>query len=124
MQLRERVEEMADYCDVEVALVVVGGKWKLLILKHLLAGTQRFGQLKRAMPNITQRMLTRQLRELEEHGLVRRTVHAEVPPRTEYCLTELGTSLRELIHRLDDWGKKYREHLENPDTITPPTSPE
>ncbi|SFT36749.1 transcriptional regulator, HxlR family [Actinopolyspora lacussalsi subsp. righensis] len=69
MQLRERVEEMAGYCDVEVALVVIGGKWKLLILKHLLAGTQRFGQLKRAMPDITQRMLTRQLRELEEHGL-------------------------------------------------------
>ena len=109
--MRERIEEMADYCDVEVALVIVGGKWKLLILKFLLAGPQRFGELRRAMPSITQRMLTRQLRELEDDGLVERTVFAEVPPRTEYSLTEIGNSLSTLVGDLDKWGRWYREHL-------------
>ncbi|GAA0506655.1 HxlR family transcriptional regulator [Saccharopolyspora erythraea NRRL 2338] len=111
MRIRERIEEMSDYCDVEVALVVVGGKWKLLILKYLVDGPQRFGELRRALPGITQRMLTRQLRELENDGIVSRTVHAEVPPRTEYRLTEIGDSLRALISDLDEWGKWYRGHL-------------
>ncbi|QUH04526.1 helix-turn-helix transcriptional regulator [Saccharopolyspora erythraea] len=113
VRIRERIEEMSDYCDVEVALVVVGGKWKLLILKYLVDGPQRFGELRRALPGITQRMLTRQLRELENDGIVSRTVHAEVPPRTEYRLTEIGDSLRALISDLDEWGKWYRGHLLN-----------
>ncbi|GAA2779602.1 helix-turn-helix domain-containing protein [Saccharopolyspora taberi] len=113
MRIRERIEEMADHCDVEVALVVLGGKWKLLILKYLLTGPRRFGELRRAMPGITQRMLTRQLRELEDDGLVERTVFAESPPRTQYALTGTGDSLSTLIGDLDKWGRWYRERLEN-----------
>ncbi|KOT90105.1 HxlR family transcriptional regulator [Streptomyces rimosus subsp. pseudoverticillatus] len=109
-RVRERVEEMADYCNTEVVLSVVGGKWKLLILRYLLMGTHRFGELKRAMPTVTQRMLTRQLRELEDDGLVRRTVYPEVPPRVEYSLTAAGRSLEDIIEQLDSWGSWYREH--------------
>lgn len=110
-RVRERVEEMADYCATEVILEVVGGKWKLLILKYLLQGTHRFGALQRALPPITQRVLTRQLRELECDGLVRRTVYPEVPPKVEYDLTEIGRSLQPIIEQLDSWGSWYREHL-------------
>ncbi|MEU6113325.1 winged helix-turn-helix transcriptional regulator [Streptomyces sp. NPDC047117] len=109
-RVREQVDEMADYCNTEVMLAVVGGKWKLLILKYLLLGTHRFGELKQAMPTVTQRMLTRQLRELEDDGLVRRTVYPEVPPKVEYSLTAVGRSLEEIIERLDGWGSWYREH--------------
>jgi DNA-binding HxlR family transcriptional regulator len=110
-RVRERVEEMADYCDTEVVLAVVGGKWKLLILKYLLPGPHRFCALQRALPPITQRMLTRQLRELEGDGLVRRTVYPEVPPKVEYDLTEVGRSLKPIIEQMDGWGRSYREHL-------------
>ncbi|MGI5466678.1 winged helix-turn-helix transcriptional regulator [Streptomyces sp. CA-132043] len=109
-RVREQVDEMAEYCNTEVMLAVVGGKWKLLILKYLLLGTHRFGELKQAMPTVTQRMLTRQLRELEDDGLVQRTVYPEVPPKVEYSLTPVGRSLEEIIERLDGWGSWYREH--------------
>ncbi|MGW7486249.1 winged helix-turn-helix transcriptional regulator [Streptomyces sp. NPDC054786] len=108
---RERVDAMADWCNTEVVLSVVGGKWKLLILRYLLIGTHRFGELRKAMPTVTQRMLTRQLRELEEDGLVSRTVYPEVPPRVEYSLTAAGESLRSIINQLDTWGSWYRNHL-------------
>lgn len=111
-RVRERIAEMAAYCSTEVMLEVVGGKWKLLILKHLLRGTHRFGMLQRSLPPITQRTLTRQLRELEDDGLVRRTVYPEVPPRVEYDLTDVGRSLESIICQLDDWGSWYRGHLE------------
>lgn len=87
---------------------VLGGKWKLAILNKLAGGSQRFGQLKRAMPAITQRMLTRQLRELEDDGLVRRTVYAQVPPRVDYALTDVGASLLPLMEQLDAWGRWYQ----------------
>ncbi|MGW3014321.1 winged helix-turn-helix transcriptional regulator [Streptomyces sp. NPDC001219] len=106
---REQIEAMAEWCNTEVMLSVVGGKWKLLIIRYLLLGTHRFGELKQAMPTVTQRMLTRQLRELEEDGLVSRTVYAEVPPKVEYTLTEAGESLRDIVGRLDAWGSWYRE---------------
>lgn len=102
---------MADYCDTEVILEIVGGKWKLLIVKYLLCGTRRFGALQRALPPITQRILTRQLRELEADGLVRRTVFPEVPPRVEYALTDVGRSLEPLVEQMDRWGHWYREQL-------------
>ncbi|MFE1768255.1 winged helix-turn-helix transcriptional regulator [Streptomyces angustmyceticus] len=108
---RERVDAMAEWCNTEVVLSVVGGKWKLLILRYLLLGTYRFGELRQAMPTVTQRMLTRQLRELEDDGLVSRTVYPEVPPRVEYALTEIGESLRDIIGQLDTWGSRYRRHL-------------
>lgn len=95
-------------CTVDVTLSVIGGKWKLLIYYQLRRGTARFGQLKRAMPRITQTMLTQQLRELEEDGIVSRTVYAEVPPRVEYALTEFGRTLDPVIGAMCEWGGRYR----------------
>ncbi len=94
-------------CPVEATLDLIGGKWKGVLLYRLLDGTHRFSALKRTMPGITQRMLTKQLRELEEVGLVARVVYPEVPPRVEYSLTPLGTSLRPIIMALRNWGESY-----------------
>ena len=94
-------------CPVEATLDIIGGKWKGVLLFRLFDGTQRFNALKRAMPAITQRMLTKQLRELESAGLVKRVVYAEVPPRVEYSLTPLGASLRPIIFALRSWGENY-----------------
>jgi DNA-binding HxlR family transcriptional regulator len=113
----ERVVDMPEYCTIEAAMEVVGGKWKLAILKHLLADTQRFGELSRAIPSITPRMLTRQLRELEADGLVRRTVYPQVPPKVEYSLTEIGRSLEEIAGLLEDWGRRYREQIADPTSL-------
>jgi DNA-binding HxlR family transcriptional regulator len=105
---------------------LIDGKWKGVILFHLQAGTQRFGELRRRMPGITQRMLTKQLRALEEDHLVIRKVYAEVPPRVEYTLSEIGESLRPVIETLRQWGESHQEsesHQERlscapaPDTI-------
>ncbi|WP_020671541.1 winged helix-turn-helix transcriptional regulator [Amycolatopsis nigrescens] len=104
----ERVEDMPEYCTIEAAMEVVGGKWKLAILKNLLPGVRRFGELKRAMPTVTARMLTRQLRELEADGLIRREVYPEVPPKVEYSLTEVGRSLEKIALELEEWGAWYR----------------
>lgn len=113
-QAREQILDMPDYCTVEAAMDVVGGKWKLAILNQLFAGTLRFGALIRAMPRITPRMLTRQLRELEADGLLRRTIYPQVPPKVEYSLTEIGRSLEEIAGLLEDWGHYYRERLTSP----------
>jgi DNA-binding HxlR family transcriptional regulator len=106
--MRGNVEDTPDYCAIEIAMEVLGGRWKLAILKQLLAGTQRFGALQRALPGITQRMLTRQLRELEADALVVRTVYRQVPPKVEYSLTEIGRSLEKIADLLDTWGHWYR----------------
>ena len=105
--MREKLRQMHDYCATEMALEIIGGKWKLVILRNLFDGTKRFGELKRAMPNVTQRMLTRQLRELEEDGLVRRKVYTQVPPKVEYSLTETGESLEPIVRQIDEWGDWY-----------------
>ena len=94
-------------CPVEAALEQFGGKWKGIALYHLLDGTKRFNELKRKMGNVTQRMLTKQLRELEEDGLISRKVYAEVPPKVEYRLTEKGKSLRSILLALEKWGTRY-----------------
>jgi DNA-binding HxlR family transcriptional regulator len=94
-------------CPVEATLDLIDGKWKAIILYHLLKGTLRFNELRRRLAKITQRMLTRQLRELEEVGLVSRTVFAEVPPRVEYALTSDGKSLEPVIRALWVWGDAY-----------------
>ncbi|MGI5488292.1 winged helix-turn-helix transcriptional regulator [Microtetraspora malaysiensis] len=107
--MRGSGEATPDHCAVEIAMEVLGGRWKLAILKRLLTGTHRFGELRRAMPGITQRMLTRQLRELEADGLVMRAVYREVPPKVEYSLTEAGRSLERITELLDDWGRWYRD---------------
>ncbi|MGI8646801.1 MAG: transcriptional regulator [Acidimicrobiales bacterium] len=107
--MHPRINELAEECTVEAAMEVLGGKWKLVILRHLLLGTQRFGELHRTMSGITPRMLTRQLRELETDGLVLRTVYAQVPPKVEYSVTEIGESLHDIADRLQAWGRWYRD---------------
>jgi DNA-binding HxlR family transcriptional regulator len=94
-------------CPVEATLSLIDGKWKGLILYHLMEDQHRFGELRRRLPNVTQRMLTKQLRELEAAGLVLRTVHAQVPPRVDYALSPLGASLRPVIEALKGWGDRY-----------------
>lgn len=93
-------------CPVELVLNIIGGKWKGVILFHLLNKTLRFNELKRLLPNITQRMLTNQLRELEADGLVYREVYPQVPPRVEYSLTALGQSLGPIILGMEQWGRE------------------
>lgn len=106
---RHRSLDCSPGCAVEATLQLIDGKWKGVILYHLLAeatdgGSLRFNGLRRRMPNVTQRMLTNQLRELEADGFVHRTVYAEVPPRVEYRLTERGRSLEPVIRALKAWG--------------------
>ena len=93
-------------CGVALTLDVIGGKWKGVILWHLLQKTLRFSQLQRRITDVTQKMLTQQLRELERDGLVHRQVYAEVPPRVEYSLTEKGESLREMLVFMREWGEE------------------
>ncbi|WP_100616891.1 winged helix-turn-helix transcriptional regulator [Bacillus cereus] len=104
-------------CPVEAMVEVIGGKWKGVILYHLLDGTKRFNELKRLKPNITQRMLTLQLRELEADGIIHREVYREVPPKVEYSLTDLGESLRPVILLMMEWATHNMEKvLESRDT--------
>ena len=91
-------------CAVEATLGLIDGKWKGVVLYHLLDGTLRFNEIRRKLPSVTPRMLTNQLRELEADGLISRKVFAEVPPRVEYSMTERGRSLRAVIMALKDWG--------------------
>lgn len=107
--MRPAVESALEVCPVEVAVAVLGGSWKLTIVKHLLTGPHRFGELGRAVGPVTPRVLTRQLRDLESDGLVSRTVFAEVPPRVEYALTDLGETLRPAVGWLDAWGASYEK---------------
>lgn len=108
-EMREAVMRAGSACPTELAMEVVGGKWKLVILEHLTTGVRRFSELQRAVPTVTARMLTRQLRELEADKLVRRTVYPEVPPRVEYSLTTVGRSLEPLVDALRAWGEEYRD---------------
>lgn len=94
-------------CPVEATLELIGGKWKGIVLYYLLDGRLRFSELKRRIGCVTQRMLTKQLRELEAGGLVNRIVYAEVPPRVEYELTEAGMSLKPIVNLLKTWGETY-----------------
>ena len=99
-------------CPVEVTLMLISDKWKVLILRDLMGGTKRFGELKKSIGNITQKVLTANLRSMEESGLLTRTVYAEVPPRVEYTLTEVGYSLKIVIDAMIKWGTEYKEKLE------------
>ncbi|MBW4437608.1 MAG: helix-turn-helix transcriptional regulator [Pleurocapsa minor GSE-CHR-MK-17-07R] len=96
-------------CPVEAAMRVLGGKWKPLILFYLMDGTKRFGELRRLMPHVTQQMLTLQLRELEQDGIIHREVYKQVPPKVEYCLTPLGRQLEPTLKQMLDWGLAYME---------------
>jgi DNA-binding HxlR family transcriptional regulator len=98
-------------CGLGPALEVIGGKWKALILWEIQAEPRRFGELKRLVPGISEKMLIQQLREMEADGLVHREVFHEVPPRVEYSVTELGTSLNQALGPLADWGEKNAERI-------------
>lgn len=102
-------------CPVEATLEVIGGKWKGVILYHLMTETIRFNEMRRLMPDITQRMLTKQLRELEEAQLISRTVYPEVPPRVEYSITDYGLSLAPVIESLQRWGRQHLEKQQHSD---------
>ena len=95
-------------CPVETTLTLIGDKWKVLILRDLMPGTKRFGELKRSVGNVSQKVLTAQLRAMEENELVHREVYAEVPPRVEYSLTELGKSLKPILDSMRAWGEAYK----------------
>ena len=96
-------------CPVETTLMIIGDKWKVLILRDLMNGTMRFGELKKSIGHVSQKVLTAQLRDMEEKGLVTRKVYAEVPPRVEYTLTETGYSLKPVLDALWAWGESYKE---------------
>ena len=95
-------------CPVETTLMVIGDKWKVLILRDLMNGTMRFGELKKSIGHVSQKVLTAQLRDMEAKSLVTRTVYAEVPPRVEYTLTETGYSLKPVLDALWVWGEGYQ----------------
>lgn len=99
-------------CPVETTLTLIGDKWKVLILRDLLPGTKRFGELKKSIGGVSQKVLTAQLRDMEESGLVHRQVFAEVPPRVEYSLTALGQSLKPILDSMWAWGEGYQASLE------------
>ena len=99
-------------CPVETTLSLIGDKWKVLILRDLITGTKRFGELKKSIGTVSQKVLTAQLRNMEENGLVHREVYAEVPPRVEYSLTELGQSLKPILDALQNWGEEYKQNHE------------
>ena len=95
-------------CPVETTLTLISDKWKVLILRDLMNGTMRFGELKKSIGHVTQKVLTAQLRQMEESGLLTRKVYAEVPPRVEYTLTDLGYSLKPILDAMQQWGEGYQ----------------
>ena len=97
-------------CPIETTLKMLGCKWKVLIIRELLTGTKRFGELKRAVTGITQKVLTSKLREMEELGLLEREVYPQIPPKVEYTLTDIGYSLRPVLESLRCWGKDYKRY--------------
>lgn len=101
-------EKALPACPVETTLTLISDKWKVLILRDLLPGARRFGELKRSLGGVSQKVLTAQLRQMEDSGLLTRTVYPEVPPRVEYTLTELGASMRPVLEALRDWGEEYQ----------------
>ncbi|QXE17744.1 helix-turn-helix domain-containing protein [Clostridium sp. 001] len=96
-------------CPVETTLSLIGDKWKVLIIRDLLTGTKRFGELKKSVGSISQKVLTQNLRRMEQDGLVNRKVYAEVPPRVEYSLTSLGFSLKPILDVMWSWGEEYKK---------------
>ena len=98
-------------CPVELTLLLISNKWKVLIIRDLLDGTKRFSELKKSINNISQKVLTSNLREMEENDLLTRKVYPEVPPRVEYTLTDIGYSLKTLLDDMDKWGTWYRSEV-------------
>ena len=124
-QLAQTERKELPACPVETPLMLIGDKWKVLILRDLLTGTKRFGELKKSVGHVTQKVLTAQLRQMEQSGLVNRKVYAEVPPRVEYTLTELGYSLQPILDAMWSWVRgissstERRSRRENQKTDDP-----
>lgn len=117
------MQNHSQQCPVTTALSVIGGKWKVIILWHLKeGGVKRFGELQRLVRGISQKMLTQELRDLEESGLVSRKVYPVVPPKVEYSLTETGWSLKPVLEQLCDWGTEYRKGRGEPEMAEMPAA--
>ncbi len=99
-------------CPVETTLTLISDKWKVLILRDLLPGTKRFGELRKSIGHVSQKVLTAQLRQMEQSGLVNRKVYAEVPPKVEYSLTDVGYSLKPILDAMWTWGEEYQKEME------------
>ncbi len=104
------MERILSPCPVEVTLQLIGNRWKVLILRDLMDGTKRFGELKKSIGSITQKVLTSNLRSMEADGLLTRKVYAEVPPKVEYTLTETGYSLKPILDSMANWGENYKSN--------------
>lgn len=96
-------------CPVESTIHAIGGRWKVLVIYHLLEGTKRFGELTRLLKGVSARTLTRQLRELEDSGIIDRYVHQQIPPKVEYSLTPLGLKLKPILFAMHDWGEAFEK---------------
>ena len=108
--MNEKTKELPA-CPVETTLTLIGDKWKVLILRDLMSETKRFGELKKSIGTVSQKVLTAQLRDMEANGLVHREVYAEVPPRVEYSLTGLGQSLKPILDAMWNWGEGYKNSV-------------
>jgi len=100
-----------NFCPVTTTMSVIGGKWKPIIMWILYGGSKRFGEIRKLIPSVTQKMLTQQLRELERDRIIRRVVYPVVPPKVEYSLTDYGSSLGPILESMAKWGKRHREPL-------------
>ena len=105
-------EDILPECPVATTVLMIGSKWKLLIMRNLLARPWRFNELQKSIDGISQKALTEALRSMEADGIVSRTVYPEVPPRVEYALTELGESMRPIIKSMETWGMAYKEQMQ------------
>ncbi len=102
-------------CPVETTLMLIGDRWKVLILRDLFPGTKRFGELRSSVTGISQKVLTQKLKEMEADGIVSRTAYPEIPPRVEYELTELGNTLKPILDSMESWGMSYKTMMEKSD---------
>ena len=106
--MKKTVKKELPNCPVETTQMLISDRWKVLIVRDLMSGTKRFGELKKTIGTISQKVLTSNLRDMEQSGLITRKVYAEVPPRVEYTLTELGLSLKPILDSMETWGKSYQ----------------
>lgn len=112
-----KINEKAYYCPVELTLDIIGGKWKIIILWQLLSGTKRYGELRKLVSGITHKMLTQQLRELENDGIINRKVYEVVPPHVEYSLTERGEQLKPVLMLMGEWGSQFRTEIVSTEAV-------
>ncbi len=113
MEVNNNENNIMPICPVELTLSLIGSKWKVLIVRELMGGSRRFGEIKKSMGSISQKVLTTHLREMERSGLLTRKIYAEVPPRVEYTLTDIGYSLKPILDSLATWGIDYYQKINN-----------